>query len=318
MADSVPGTPPDCTMDPFDEPPSAGSGSTRGCCWSTRSATSSASCRRWSASCSSAAGRTAAGGGALVAVGVPVALGFAALRHHQLPDHRRPDRGPARAAEQARALRAARPRPHRRSHGLADPPRARPGDAADRNRAERREGRGPARLDGLAAPAAAALRQRLLHAGARGRPGVRRESRPARVVLTLDPALGALRPAHVVRDRHRRRRARPRRAGHPHPGVAPLDRRGTGSSGSGWPLLVARRARSCFAGDDLRARGGRLPAHQLRLPAHPHRRRRLLAPAPRAVHDPRDHPRRRPGQRASASASRWASGWPAAPGSRRS
>ena len=51
------------TMDPF-ETSSAGNGSTRGCCWSTRSATSSASCRPDRPPCSSAAGPTAAAGGA--------------------------------------------------------------------------------------------------------------------------------------------------------------------------------------------------------------------------------------------------------------
>ena len=67
------------------------------------------------------------------------------LPDHQLPDRRGPRRAAPRPAQQARAVDADRPGPHRRHHRLADPPGARPDHRADRHRHGLQAGRGRAR-----------------------------------------------------------------------------------------------------------------------------------------------------------------------------
>ena len=113
------------------------------------------------------------------------------------------------------------------------------------------KGDGKLDLDGLSVAAAAdQLRARLLRVSA----GCRRPS-PApetqrRVVLTLDPRLGALRPADVLRGRHRRRRAGPGRPGPAAPSSRRRPSTSTSSSGSAsrcWRSAAWPRSWSCSA-----------------------------------------------------------------------
>ena len=185
----------------------------RGCCWSTRSAS-----RPLPAGLIGVVvfGRSASGGGrwGLLGIAVPVALGPAALPDHQLPDHRRPGRAAPRAAQQAGALRSARPGPHRRRHGVPDPPPARPGHAADRHRAQRDQGRGPARARRASRHRPPRdLRTRLLHVSPSARPDATAAAGPSRPTRRPHPRprVGAVRAVHLRRHRHRRCRAGHRR-----------------------------------------------------------------------------------------------------------
>ena len=92
------------------------------------------------------------------------------------------------------------------------------------------KGDGKLNLDGLSVPAAERLRGRLLRVSAAADPESPAPSRPPGRAHPR-PALGALRPAHVVRGRHRRRRTRPAGPGPAHLRVG-ADRSTSSSSSS--------------------------------------------------------------------------------------
>ena len=142
--------------------------------------------------------RTAAGGRAVAAARRrdPDRARPAALPDHELPDHRRPGRAAARAAQPARALDAARPGPHRRPDRLADPPAARADHGPDRHRHRLDKRRGPARpRRAAAATAARALRGRAAADLDRRRRGGRRARAGRATVADLRPGVGAVRAA---------------------------------------------------------------------------------------------------------------------------
>ena len=301
---------------------SSGSGSTRGCCWSTRSASWSASCR-----CSSAlfvAGTAAGRRGdwwQLLGVAIPMALGV--LRYlttcFRITDGR---------VELRRGL--------LNRHVLSTPlDRVRTVDltASPIHRllglTTVRIGTGTAStdeddaldLDGLPVeprPAAARGAAARLAPTADDRTG-RRRARATAWSLRLRPGLGPVRAADQLRAGARRRRARRRAArllntlgwlGPARPGRV-VDG-AAGWSAGGWR---SRSALVVLAGrwSPLLAIGGYVVTNW-GFTLTPHRPRRV-APAPRPAHHPRDHARRRPGRRRQRRASRSGCGWPAAAGS---
>ncbi len=156
-----------------------------------------------------AVARTAAGGRAVAAARRrhPDRARPAALPDHELPDQRRPDRAPARAAQPARAVDAGGPGPDRRPDLLADPPAARAHEGADRDRHRLDERRGPDRPRRAAAGPGPRPARRAAADLDRGRRGGRRAGAGARG-RDLRPGVGAVRAADRQRCRHRRGRAR--------------------------------------------------------------------------------------------------------------
>ena len=139
----------------------------------------------------------------------------AALRHHQLPDHRRAGRAAARPARAARAVHARGPGAHRRPDRLPHPSGARTRHGADRDRGELGERGGAARPRRVAAgpgpgaaPGAAPGRPAHLGRGHRRARGARGR-RPR-------PRLGPLRPLHQLGPGARRRNPRSGEPGDEH------------------------------------------------------------------------------------------------------
>ena len=220
----------------------------------------------------------------------------AALRHHVLPDHPRPDRAAPRPAEPARAVHAAGPGPHRRHHRTARAPAARPDQRADRHRHRvhrRRRPPRPRRAAGRPGPGPARG-----SCCTRGQPSLPRTPPADRPVLEFDPAwvrfapltsaglviaAGVLGVASQVLNTVRRLRAGSTPSGSPTtPGPG---RSGSRSRSPCWRWRCWSR-RSSIAGYVVTNWGFRL-THAAG----------ALAPAPRPAHDPRDDARRRAGAR---------------------
>ena len=229
--------------------------------------------------------------------------GPAALRHHELPDHRGtrgaeagPDRPPP-------ALDPHRTGAHGGADRIAVPPRARPDHGADRyrNRVHQRRGRHrPRRAPGAAGARAARGAAPRLGAGRGPRPaGGHRPTATARAGgAPAGPALGPVRTADQRRRGTRRRCDRCRQ---PDPGrprrLGPAQRRRRGRRALAGVAVRGTAAGGRGRRPGLRPGGRRLPDDQLGLHPQPLGGRPLLAPAPRAHDHPRDEPRRRTRER---------------------